>query len=75
MDRKDEYQSAIVEETAAFRAGLMPGVPMDTYAFAAGLDLLVGVIGGGVTVLVYELRAIRAAIEAARGSGDFGGPG
>lgn len=68
-DRKTEYQEAVVEHVSDFtKAHKRDTKPMTGHTFATGVDVLAGVIVGGFTILVYELRAIRQAIEASRGS-------
>jgi hypothetical protein len=75
-DRKDIYEEAIIEQADGFAARNRENQrPLTGCGFAEGVAVLAGTIAGGFVVLVYELRAIRSAIEAARGSGDFGGPG
>jgi hypothetical protein len=75
-DMKDRYEEAITEAADGFAAYHETNrEPLTGAVFAKGVAVLAGTIAGGFVVLVYELRAVRAAIEATRGSGDFGGPG
>lgn len=65
MDRKQVYQEAVEQEVAAFTAAHEYDTrPLTGHTFAVGIDVLSGVIAGGFTVLIYEIRALTEAVKA-----------
>lgn len=65
MDRKQIYQEAVAQAVNAFTAAHENDTrPLNGHTFAVGIDVLSGVIAGGFTVLIYEIRALTEAVKA-----------